>query len=734
MEKFKRDIIFILLLYMNLIYVAWLSVPCYLIEGFDYIYVSFLIALGSAVFLIYRHVISKRSYRIGATISAVCIAIICLFIRRVWVITFINMLYINFNEIINKVYNSTPNYFLQYKPIISITVPPIVMVLLIIISVGFYDVTIFGSLTFMIVLWYCGFSDIIKEKLFVYVFISSVTFIVNSYLRTLKSLDKRGIKTVLKFGEFFICSVLCSLLIAALIPRIPKTSPGKYSSGIKNKIEAKFEGEEGSGITQNGTQYSLASSGYGDSSSKLGGPVIIDDKLELKVKADKPLYLRGTVKNYYDGFTWARKNIKMIKKEKQELLPLTGANAFTIFGKLNKLFIYPVNLKTTTVLAPEYVFNIDIANNDIYYDKNFTYQTKKNITDSYEVTYTPYKDNLGVISNSIDGKEFKEMDDEYRFSIQERPYIMSKYSEYLQLPSNIPQRVYDLVAEITSGCSTNGEKAERIYKYLKNTYKYSLNVSEVPKDREFVDYFLFTEKKGYCTYFATAATIMCRIAGVPARYAEGFNMTDVKDNDGLFLVTNRNAHAWTEILMGPGTNLWTILDCVPDAEEQIAQETSLNLNNDASTANNDAQTINAQRRRDKEDPADNPNGTSNSAKLSTWQKMLITVLSGILLYFITLCAFRILRRYRIIKNKSIIPLYLYYLSKLKLLGFKRPKNFGDMEFAYGVEDNDLRSRIIVLVKAAYAEHFGGKEIDDIDKKEYYSFITSYIKKEKHKFR
>ncbi|WP_294359061.1 transglutaminase-like domain-containing protein [uncultured Clostridium sp.] len=32
--------------------------------------------------------------------------------------------------------------------------------------------------------------------------------------------------------------------------------------------------------------------------------------------------------------------------------------------------------------------------------------------------------------------------------------------------------------------------------------------------------FLFQEKKGYCTYFATATTIMCRAVGVPARYKE----------------------------------------------------------------------------------------------------------------------------------------------------------------------------------------------------------------------
>ena len=92
------------------------------------------------------------------------------------------------------------------------------------------------------------------------------------------------------------------------------------------------------------------------------------------------------------------------------------------------------------------------------------------------------------------------------------------YFNYLQVPNNVHFSVYDLVYSIIEGASSSHEKVMRIKKYLYDNYTYTLDVSVVPENEEFVSYFLFKEKKGYCVYFSTAMTIMCRIAGVPARY------------------------------------------------------------------------------------------------------------------------------------------------------------------------------------------------------------------------
>ncbi|WP_083760778.1 transglutaminase-like domain-containing protein [Alkaliphilus metalliredigens] len=68
------------------------------------------------------------------------------------------------------------------------------------------------------------------------------------------------------------------------------------------------------------------------------------------------------------------------------------------------------------------------------------------------------------------------------------------------------------------------EKAQAIENYLQSNYPYSLSATIVPQYEDFVDHFLFETQTGYCTYYATAMTVMLRTQGIPARYIEGYRM------------------------------------------------------------------------------------------------------------------------------------------------------------------------------------------------------------------
>ena len=61
---------------------------------------------------------------------------------------------------------------------------------------------------------------------------------------------------------------------------------------------------------------------------------------------------------------------------------------------------------------------------------------------------------------------------------------------------------------------------------------------------DFTYYFLFENKQGYCTSFATAMAVLGRAIGIPTRYVEGF-VVDYRDYDNRgILVRNSMAHAW----------------------------------------------------------------------------------------------------------------------------------------------------------------------------------------------
>lgn len=123
------------------------------------------------------------------------------------------------------------------------------------------------------------------------------------------------------------------------------------------------------------------------------------------------------------------------------------------------------------------------------------------------------------------------------------------YDSYLQLPRDLPQRVKDLSASLVSYSTNDYDKAKAIEQYLSSNYAYNLDVRSTPRNRDFVDYFLFDLKQGYCSYYASAMTVMARCVGLPARYIEGYMLPPepVKDNSTTYIVTNMQAHAWVEI-------------------------------------------------------------------------------------------------------------------------------------------------------------------------------------------
>ena len=117
---------------------------------------------------------------------------------------------------------------------------------------------------------------------------------------------------------------------------------------------------------------------------------------------------------------------------------------------------------------------------------------------------------------------------------------------YTQLPDDLPQRVRDLSERLTAGADTPYDKAEEIKEYL-NRLPYTLAVDPPPFDADGVDHFLFTLKRGYSEYFASAMTVMLRSVGVPARMATGYTTGDKVVNADIYVVLDSNAHGWLEV-------------------------------------------------------------------------------------------------------------------------------------------------------------------------------------------
>lgn len=91
----------------------------------------------------------------------------------------------------------------------------------------------------------------------------------------------------------------------------------------------------------------------------------------------------------------------------------------------------------------------------------------------------------------------------------------------------------------------------RIKKYLEEQLLYTEKPMLPRGDGANMLETILTENKGYDVHYATAATLMFRYYGIPARYVEGYLITpeDVRNQKAgeAIAVPESNAHAWTEI-------------------------------------------------------------------------------------------------------------------------------------------------------------------------------------------
>ncbi|MCJ7744629.1 MAG: transglutaminase domain-containing protein, partial [Dehalococcoidales bacterium] len=117
---------------------------------------------------------------------------------------------------------------------------------------------------------------------------------------------------------------------------------------------------------------------------------------------------------------------------------------------------------------------------------------------------------------------------------------------YLQLPLELPTRVRQQAENVTADVKTPYEKALAIKDFLRN-FKYSLTVKPPPNGTDGVDWFLFHEREGFCTHYASAMVIMLRSVGVPARLAIGYLPSEFDEASGTFIIRAKDYHAWSEV-------------------------------------------------------------------------------------------------------------------------------------------------------------------------------------------
>ena len=191
------------------------------------------------------------------------------------------------------------------------------------------------------------------------------------------------------------------------------------------------------------------------------------------------------------------------------------------------------------------------------------------------VLYLPY---YPVDEQPLDGGRMENTEDlrEYSFGVRhpQHPDItltdppfnaIINPGHYTNLPTDTRRwAVAYLQAHFGSdllNSASDPERANAIADHVRGSAVYDTDTPRMSGDYEdFAQWFLEDSDTGYCVHFASAATVLLRAAGVPARYVTGYMFT--AEAGETVEVTADQAHAWAEYY-NESLNAWVVLEATP---------------------------------------------------------------------------------------------------------------------------------------------------------------------------
>lgn len=323
------------------------------------------------------------------------------------------------------------------------------------------------------------------------------------------------------------------------------------------------------------------------------GQVVFDESEHLQVTAPlqsviEGIYLKGYIGSEYTGDSWDTHSRQIVKNydvmiadiSQEEFDPPSGGSLllshipYRFYANQGRIDLRYIKANPNYAYAP--YFTIFKDKDGVSFEYDLSAVSDKDIrAASYDYSY-----NLSEIVESINsdfnipsGLIFEDDDGTY-VDINSELYIFLKYHEnesiyrefvydtYTRLPEEGLDRLKrDFSREQVGSVSENIIDAINYVKdYLNRFTRYTLSPGRLPRDKDFVEYFLYENKIGYCSHFASAGALMLRAMGYPSRYVEGYaiSRSDLMNqkmtsyigdeiNTADIVVKDYNAHAWVEV-------------------------------------------------------------------------------------------------------------------------------------------------------------------------------------------
>lgn len=389
------------------------------------------------------------------------------------------------------------------------------------------------------------------------------------YLKKQKSFIVKKNRAVLKerlpeyVGSIIsaICFVLLTLVISLIIFSFVPSTYINSNSDLKDKtdeivydvamqgISALFgNSSNGTGGMNNGT--------FGDVNS-----ISFDYETDLEVTlvpySYEPVYIPTFYANTYDN-NLRKWYLSDGCKYENEVYDLISAEVYDSFSEYTYTYQTLINLKNGQLKTSEdssfaessvLIKNVNAASSfpaRMYYTDSVVSASTVNIAIGaiadfrvspllYNYDSLPFFEEKSVFLKKTDKTHGSYTQDEYNYNSDSLDEFAEKY--YTLVPDDISDSLQDICREKDFGGSTT-EIIDQIINFMAEDYAYSLSPGKTPDDEDFVLYFLQDSKQGFCVHFASAACLLLREMGIPAKYVEGYCFDYTAYDDAVLFSDN----------------------------------------------------------------------------------------------------------------------------------------------------------------------------------------------------
>ena len=119
------------------------------------------------------------------------------------------------------------------------------------------------------------------------------------------------------------------------------------------------------------------------------------------------------------------------------------------------------------------------------------------------------------------------------------------YRHYLDVPEELQEPLKSFYYDHAGSPFSTMMAVDRVVSVLAECCEYDINAPAAPEGVDPVLYFLTESRRGYCMHYASAAALLLRSLGIPARYVSGFTVQSLPGRQAA--VPDRAAHAWVEV-------------------------------------------------------------------------------------------------------------------------------------------------------------------------------------------